>query len=177
MRISKKILTVCVATSCMLAASTPQVARAYSTENGVADETQISLNSEGQQYMMLTEEDIELANRVAREHGEAPLPEAVRSVIIDDGVYIPADQEGMPVPMPRGFWGTSWRIAKCVAAIGSAMVPGTRLASIIRRSGGIGNVARRLVESRNFNEFRQTFGDGANLILGIDDVRENCFGG
>lgn len=33
-----------------------------------------------------------------------------------------------------------------------------------------------LVESRDFNKFRRTFGEGANLILGIDDVREHCFG-
>ncbi|MFH8343713.1 hypothetical protein [Streptomyces sp. NPDC018045] len=74
-----------------------------------------------------------------------------------------------------GFWDTTWKYTKCVAAVGAAFIPTSKAYKAIKELGGVAEAAKLLVVSRDWNAFKAAAGNAALDILGVSAIQANCF--
>ncbi|MGA5133173.1 hypothetical protein QZH56_12375 [Streptomyces olivoreticuli] len=74
-----------------------------------------------------------------------------------------------------GWWDTTWKYTKCVAAVGAAFIPTSKAYKAIKELGGVTEAAKLLIVSRDMNAFKRAAGNAALDILGVSAIQSNCF--
>lgn len=68
-----------------------------------------------------------------------------------------------------------WKALKCEAAIVAVAVPYTGAWRAINEAGGVAKVYRILKAGGSIGSIEKQLGTGAATILGIDQIKKNCF--
>ncbi|WP_297006169.1 hypothetical protein [uncultured Corynebacterium sp.] len=160
----------------LIAVAVPAIALSVGATQAVAAPAPTPQEQQSTTIVELTAEDIAAANDLAAERGEPALPENITSVQVDgEGNFTALDKNGDPVLMSRGFWGSAWKVTKCVAHLTLVILPGTAAFRAVKALGGITATARLLVGAGSWAEFRAVAGGAASEIIGISGIQENCF--
>ncbi|MFJ5786694.1 hypothetical protein [Streptomyces hydrogenans] len=78
-------------------------------------------------------------------------------------------------PRARGFWSSTWKYAKCAAAVAAAFVPAGKAYAAIRALGGVARTVKLLWGAGKLSDFRKIAGGAAAQILGIAGIQSYCF--
>jgi hypothetical protein len=93
-------------------------------------------------------------------------PSAVGEQASSSAAAAPATAAGFPNPI---------KLAKCVASVTVAFVPGAKAFKAIKELGGVVETAKLLIGAGSSKEFLEIAGGGAAEILGITGIADNCF--
>ncbi|MEU7134412.1 hypothetical protein [Streptomyces sp. NPDC046261] len=70
-----------------------------------------------------------------------------------------------------GWWDTTWKYTKCVAAVGAAFIPTSKACKAIKELGGVAEAAKLLVVSRDIDAFKRAAGNAPLHIHSLPAAR------